>query len=327
MRGDHISIKQELYDNVIKELNGAIFPIDNKNGLIVALMDGPQAIYRAGRSTLAIDDIANLLTEEDFPLLDSTMAAESIIERAGFRYLSARGMVCASLGRFNEAICYFDQALAFNPGDIESLLGKASALNHIGFFADSLKALKIIYALDQSNPDVWYLNGVILMQRGDFEEAILCLDEAVKLDPSHIEAMCENGNCRYHLGKYQEAMDRYCRIIGIDPAYPKAWYNKGVVLSEIGEYKEALQCYEEVLRINPGMASVWTNKGFCLAMLGLYNEAIESLDIALNINPGDIMALNDRASSLHETGREDEAMECIEKMMEIATGSGHHTVI
>ncbi len=290
-------------------------------------MDGQQAIYQASRATLAISDIANLLMDKDFPLTEAGLVAEAIIERAGFRFLAAKGMACASLGRHDEAICYFNRALIYDPNDLESLLGKASALNRIGFFAESLKIIKNVYALSPSNPDAWYLNGIILLQRRDLKDAIHCLEKAVKIDPGHREARNASGNCHYYLGEYTEAMGCYDAIIRIDPAYPKAWYNKGVVLSEIEKYKEALQCYEEVLRINPGVASVWTNKGFCLAMLSHFREAIESFDIALNINPEDVMALNSKAAALHQMGREDEALECAEMVMDLATGRGQHTVI
>ena len=322
-----MSLEQELYDSIMNELSSASFPLMDREELIEALMTGPQATYKAGQSQLEIPGIADLLIEKDFPLHDARMAAEAICERAGFCFLKLRGMSCANLSRYDEAIRYFDRSLIYHPEDTDALLGKASALNRMGFFSESLKVIKSIYQINRSSPEAWYLNGTILLQRGDIKEAIVCLDEAVKLDPGYIEALSSSGNCRYYLGDYQEAIDRYDQIIAINRSYPKAWYNKGVVLSEVRQYNEALRCYEEVLQINPGVASVWTNKGYCLAMLDKYNEALESFDIALNINPEDALALNNKAAALHRMGLEDEAAELAERVIDLTTGKGNHTVI
>ncbi len=61
----------------------------------------------------------------------------------------ALGMSQLENGKFNEALCSFEQAIL----------------------------------LDQKNPDLWNLKGVALRSLGRYDEAIECFNKSLEIDP------------------------------------------------------------------------------------------------------------------------------------------------
>ncbi len=64
-----------------------------------------------------------------------------------------------------------------------------------------------------------------------------------------------------------------------------------------------------------------------MAMLNQYADALQCLDKALEINPEDVTALGNKAAALRRLGREDEAAEYDEKVKQLMTTRGPHTVL
>jgi len=127
------------------------------------------------------------------------------------------GVEFAKVGRFQEALQYYDFALALSPHVHEAWNNKGNALNMIGNFQEALKCLNTALSLNPNYASAWINKGISSASIGNMEEAIKCFDNAISLDPKVAEA----------------------------------WYNKGLLLFKLGRFKEATLCANESIKIDP----------------------------------------------------------------------------
>jgi tetratricopeptide (TPR) repeat protein len=86
-------------------------------------------------------------------------------------------------GRYEEAIAYYDKALAIDPNDVD-------ALNY---------------------------KGAALYRQGKHQEAITYFDKALAIDPNYVPALTYKGIYVYDLERYDEAIAYYDKALAIDP--------------------------------------------------------------------------------------------------------------
>jgi tetratricopeptide (TPR) repeat protein len=162
-----------------------------------------------------------------------------------------KGGSLAALGRREEAISCYDQALAIDPQ-----------------FAGA-----------------WYNKGVSLVNLGRHEEAIGCYDQALAIDPQDAAAWYNKGNALTDLDRHEEAISCFDQALAIDPGYAKAWYNKGNALYNLGRREEAIRCYDQVLAIDPRDAGAWNSKALSKDALGRRREAALSYRKFIELAP------------------------------------------
>jgi superkiller protein 3 len=192
-----------------------------------------------------------------------------------------KGNALSALGRYEEAIQYYDKVLAIDPNDVDALTNK----------------------------------GVALSALGKSEEAIQYYDKALAIDPNYTLSLTNKGIDLGILGKYDEAIQYYDKALAIDPNYTLSLTNKGVALSALGKSEEAITYYDKVLAIDPNDVYALTNKGIDLSALGKSEEAIQYYDKALAIDPNNIDALNNKGNTLSALGRYEEAIEQYDKAL------------
>lgn len=194
-----------------------------------------------------------------------------------------KGVSLAALGRYEEAIACYDQALAIDPLD-----GAA-----------------------------WFNKGVNLAALDRREEAVECFDQAVRIDPRDETAWCAKGVNLAALDRREEAIACWDRALQINTHCVGAWCAKGVSLATADRRQEAIACFDEALKIDSRLARVWSNKGDCLTALGRHEEAIVCCDAALEIDPRDDAAWYNKAVGLAALARHQEAVACFDRALSI----------
>jgi predicted O-linked N-acetylglucosamine transferase (SPINDLY family) len=134
------------------------------------------------------------------------------------------------LGRFDEAISVYQQALAINPD-------YAEAHNNLGL---TLHAL------------------------GQYNDAAATCRRAIFLQPNFAEAHDNLGNALYELGQFDEAIISYSRALTINPQFAEAHNNLGCALKDSMQFSKALNSYRAALQINPNYSIAHSNLLFCL---------------------------------------------------------------
>ena len=138
-----------------------------------------------------------------------------------------RGLELLSLGKYDEAIEYFDKSLETDP----------------------------------DNDDALNFKGVSLESLGKYDEAIEYFDKAIEIHPDNEKALNNKGLALGELGKHKEAIECFDKAIEIEPNYDKAFFNKGVELELHGKLEEAIEYYDKAIGINPNYEKALIRKG------------------------------------------------------------------
>ena len=137
----------------------------------------------------------------------------------------------------------------------------------------------------QKTADDWLNKGNLLLNLGEFNEAINAYNKAIELNQSNATAWKQKGNALLNLTKYQEALECNNKAIELDPKYASAWNNKGVALVYLGEYDDAIKAWDESIRLDSSNNDAWNNKGYALGRQGKYKEAANAFGEANRLDP------------------------------------------
>ncbi|MDJ0713995.1 MAG: tetratricopeptide repeat protein [Prochloraceae cyanobacterium] len=85
--------------------------------------------------------------------------------------------------------------------------------------------------------------------------------------------------------QYKEALNKFQQAIDLNNKFIQAWVYKGICLEKLERYPEAIQCYEKALEINPDVADLWYNKGATYCKMKRYGDALQCLNRVIEIEP------------------------------------------
>lgn len=161
------------------------------------------------------------------------------------------GLAYDRIGKYDEAIREFREALRLNPGYIE-------VHNNLGVTYDRM---------------------------GMAGEAVNELNEAMRLNPDYTEALCNLGNIHACSGNYGEAFEKLQEALRINPELAIAHNNLGNIYALQKRNEEAIKEFRETLRINPDYAPAHNNLGSAYAETGRHEDALRAFQEALRLDP------------------------------------------
>ncbi|MBL7184706.1 MAG: tetratricopeptide repeat protein [Phycisphaerae bacterium] len=232
------------------------------------------------------------------------------------------------LGRIDEAISYYRQALQIEPNYARAHCGLAIALQSQGHTQRGsagpdeatghyLRALQ----LKPDYPEAHTGLGRTLAARYRLDEAISHYRQALRIEPDLVYAHCGLGIVLHLQGKLDEAVSHYRRALRIDPEHAEAHSSLACALAEQGKLDEAIDHYRRTLKIKPGYAEVHYRLGRTLIMAGQFNGALEHFRRAAQLKPDWPDPLNGIAQILviHPDGRVRNASEAVNLAERAAT--------
>ncbi|HAX79913.1 MAG TPA: hypothetical protein DCY88_29780, partial [Cyanobacteria bacterium UBA11372] len=74
--------------------------------------------------------------------------------------------------------------------------------------------------------DFYRQQGVLLIEKKDYEEAIAFFDKALRLQPDYYDAWCQRGLALGHLGRHEEALTSFNNALAIQPGISWVWHNR-----------------------------------------------------------------------------------------------------
>ena len=143
------------------------------------------------------------------------------------------------------------EAQSTNTSSFSELFEKGNSLGSLGKYEEAIswfdKALKV----DPKNVDALYNKGVALDNLGRYEEAISWYDKALEVHSNDVNALNNKGTALHHLGRYEEAISWYDKALEIDHNDIDAIYNKGLALANLHKKQDALALLDNALTIDP----------------------------------------------------------------------------
>lgn len=280
-----------------------------------------EAIFRRVIETHP-DDFASLYSlgviafrKNDYPTA-LVMFEEAKKRNSGFAPLWFNaGVVLARLGRIDEAIARFDQAIKLDPtydaaikqrDNLSAALWQRGGLPVPGGdrgagYADKLRQavelqglgkldeaeLLFLEILGADNNDVpsLYSLGALEQTRNNPDKALSYFERGVRIRPDYAPLWYSRGVILQSQKQHDEAIESYDKALSLNPEYIEAMINRGAVLVEVKRHKEALVNYEELLKVDPHNCKALCNRGIILTDFKLYDLAIQTYERLLQVSP------------------------------------------
>jgi tetratricopeptide (TPR) repeat protein len=268
--------------------------------------------------------------------------------------LNNKGNALRRLGRFDESLCCFEEALKLNTEHSAPWHGKANVLVDLGKIDDTLffydKALKA-HPEDSVKGMILSEKGSLLVSLGREREADECFRLALALDPQNYMVLANIAFVYLLSGKTDNFAEYIKRAIEVVPEYERprkikeiqdkiemckqkveiknetirekenisagAWNFKGESFLEAGKINDALKCFDEALKINPKLGKAWINKGEVLHKMGKFDEALKCEEVVLKLDPDNSTIWYNKGTTLACLKRYEEAIEWYEKVLQI----------
>lgn len=161
--------------------------------------------------------------------------------------------------------------------------------------------------------------AVLLMDRGEFDEAITHLQHALATRPGDIDLQCNLGTAYERMGRFEEALTWFRQAADARPNDPRLRRNLGVTLAKLGRTDEAIEQFSVAVSIWPDDVNSQQNLAELLLATGQIQRAIHHYERVVRHQPERLGPVNNLAWLLATqpdvTGREARrAIELAERM-------------
>lgn len=146
---------------------------------------------------------------EIYPGLDSDVGEikhpEEKVKAYEAQYLTNKGTSLITLGRYDEALAFFDSALKVEPGYIDAYYRKALSLIGLGKYKEACANFENYLKINPRDAEVLMHKGCLLNLSGRRDEALTCFDQALSIHPWCQDIIYHKGVTLYFMDKCEEA--------------------------------------------------------------------------------------------------------------------------
>lgn len=166
-----------------------------------------------------------------------------------------KGIALEALGRVDEAVKAFQEAIKYEAGNAE-VLTKISTLNEIiKKRNESSRPVKV------TDPEEARKLGNSLFGSGKYEEALAYYTRAIELYgstscPEKASCYCNRAACHQQTHNYSAVIADCNKALEIDENHPKALLRRAIAYEGNEKWKLALEDYQRVNRLTPGLSNV-----------------------------------------------------------------------
>ena len=118
---------------------------------------------------------------------------------------------------------------------------------------EALDAFEQALSLQPDYPLAWYSRGVTLLQLGKYQDALEAFDQSIASSPDAPKTWLGRGAALAILVRYQEALESCDQALRLTPDDPDAWLSKGMALWELRRSKEAHRAFESAFSLRTSL--------------------------------------------------------------------------
>ncbi len=139
-------------------------------------------------------------------------------------------------GSYYVALQYVNKSIELNPSDSESLNLKAAIFEKMGNFEAALLTLDDAIAANSSNIQAWNDKGLLQAgYLGDYNSSLKSLDKAIAIDPTRSTTYYNKGLVQEAMGKNDDAYQSFLKATDLMQSFVMAWYREGLILAKDGQ--------------------------------------------------------------------------------------------
>ena len=168
------------------------------------------------------------------------------------------------------------------------------------------------------DPDILHLLGVLLSQRGEYDDAVAHILAALEIERDSVRFLSSLSQVYFRAGKLGKAVAVLEEVVGRQPDSFQGFSDLGAVLQESGELERAIAAYQRSIELNPRLAIVHFNLGTALKLRGDTTDAISCVEKALALDPSQASFAATLAGYYLEAGKPDTALRACKTCLALA---------
>jgi serine/threonine protein kinase/Tfp pilus assembly protein PilF len=219
--------------------------------------------------TLYNQGIAFSATNQEVRAVRAYDEALAIIRTSGVEQLEVsvqvnRANSLTALGRIDEAMESYENAIALRPDDAVPYFSRAWGYNMAGNYHLALADYQRCTELQPQFYLAYSDRGLLLHQLGQYDEAKKSLERAVEIKPDFAAGYFHLANTCVKLGDDEEALHYYGKALENDPFHIRAATNLGNLYYKMGDEIEALENFSYAVARDPTFSQgYWARCFFC----------------------------------------------------------------
>jgi tetratricopeptide (TPR) repeat protein len=233
----------------------------NKGYSLLSLAAFNKNLSEYNESLKAFDKAIELIPSNDTGNLALAWDGRAITLSGKGNALDDMGMKEEAKGTWEEALSDYGKAIELdrNFTGLEARLHSAGILADLGRYNESIAAYDNAIETVSNHPydnDSMYValllsgKGDVLEKMGDHQDALKAFDKAIELDSTNAEAWKGRGDALNNSGRYDEAAKAYDKAIEAGEPYglpfkATLWNSKGLALQALGSSLEANAAFAE----------------------------------------------------------------------------------
>jgi len=205
------------------------------------------------------------------------------------------GLALVHIGRVQDAIGFYEQALHLKPDSTEARYNLEVALARTSKPEDAIGHYEQALHLKPDSADAHSNLGLALAQAGKPQEAIGYFEQAIQLNADDADAYNNLAVALIQVGKTAEAVDRWKRALQLKPDDAEMQCNLANALLTLGDLPQAIKHWQQALTLNPDFVQAHDSLALALERIGRFPEAIGHFEQAVHLQPNDLEAQNNLA--------------------------------
>ncbi len=135
-----------------------------------------------------------------------------------------------------------------------------------------------------------FLEGSVLLQQGDYDQARKSYEETLSRDPENVEALYGLGIIYQYFESYSKALHYFESALRITE-HPEILNNFGVVSAQLGRNDAAMDSFRKAIKLNPVFVDARRNLAQVYIEAGEYDKGVQAYKDLLVDNPEDVTTL------------------------------------
>ncbi len=215
------------------------------------------------------------------------------------------GIIYQNQKKYQKAMQYYKTAIGLND-NIDALNNLGVIYKELGDYNQALIQLNNALKKDGKKASIYYNIGNVYKSLDDYSKAIIFFKKALEYDSNFKPVYNNLGTVYEELKEYDDAISIYQKGLKIDPNNPKLHYNLGISYEFKNQLDSALNEYIATIKINPNLVEAYNNLGVIYEKKDNLKEAKNCFNKALTLNPLYMKALNnlglvnEKSGDIHE---------------------------
>jgi tetratricopeptide (TPR) repeat protein len=165
------------------------------------------------------------------------------------------GILYEGLGKQELASYYYNKAVEVNPYFSEGVKNRDAHRKRTGLdvriFPSATNLDSILQATPEEKRDYnfYYKLGTDYASKGDYANAIRCLEKSIAQNPTFVDALVNLSNCYGILKNYNKNIELLNKVLALNPNNVQALGNLAVTYELLGDKKKAKEYKDKVRKL------------------------------------------------------------------------------